>query len=132
MRDAHDRYANIEVGYLLERMETYDGLLILTTNNKKNIDAAFLRRFRFIVEFPRPKPSAANHDVDCLKRELLRYACRNHRGCGAACRTLRPCSGRLRTLAKSAGPEPPLHIRSVVTPRGCASNFGQASRSCAC
>ena len=73
VRDSHDRYANVDVDYLLQRMEAHGGLVILTTNNKKNVDAAFLRRLRFIMEFPRPKSSAAKHDVDLLKRELLRY-----------------------------------------------------------
>jgi len=54
VKDAHDRYANIEVAYLLQRMEAYEGLAILTTNMRKNVDSAFLRRLRFIVEFPRP------------------------------------------------------------------------------
>lgn len=58
VKDAHDRYANIEVAYLLQRMESYDGLAILTTNLRQNLDAAFLRRLRFIVEFPRPDASA--------------------------------------------------------------------------
>jgi AAA+ superfamily predicted ATPase len=54
VRDAHDRYANIEVAFLLQRMEAYDGLAILTTNMRKNLDPAFTRRLRFIVDFPRP------------------------------------------------------------------------------
>jgi len=54
IRDAHDRYANIEVGYLLQRIEAYDGLVILTTNLKGSIDSAFLRRFRFVIPFPFP------------------------------------------------------------------------------
>jgi hypothetical protein len=54
VKDAHDRYANIEVAYLLQRMEAYDGLAILTTNMRKNLDPAFMRRLRFIIEFPRP------------------------------------------------------------------------------
>lgn len=54
VKDAHDRYANIEVAYLLQRMEAYDGLAILTTNFRQNLDSAFLRRLRFIIEFPRP------------------------------------------------------------------------------
>src|SRR5439155_7874007 len=49
-----DRYANIEVGYLLQRMEAYRGLAILTTNAKDAIDRAFLRRLRFVVQFPFP------------------------------------------------------------------------------
>ncbi|HWA89501.1 MAG TPA: ATP-binding protein [Rhizomicrobium sp.] len=58
VNDAHDRYANIEVAYLLQRMEAYEGLAILTTNLRQNLDAAFLRRLRFIVEFPRPDAAA--------------------------------------------------------------------------
>jgi AAA+ superfamily predicted ATPase len=58
VKDAHDRYANIEVAYLLQRLEAYDGLAILTTNMRQNIDAAFLRRLRFIVDFPRPDADA--------------------------------------------------------------------------
>ena len=54
VRDSHDRYANIEISYLLQRMETYRGLAILTTNIKSVLDTAFLRRLRFIVQFPFP------------------------------------------------------------------------------
>ncbi|MEI2579945.1 ATP-binding protein [Scytonema sp. PRP1] len=54
VKDSHDRYANIEVSYLLQRMEAYRGLAILTTNMKNAIDTAFLRRIRFIVQFPFP------------------------------------------------------------------------------
>lgn len=52
--DAHDRYANIEVAYLLQRLETYDGLVILATNLQGNIDQAFLRRIHVSVDFPMP------------------------------------------------------------------------------
>ncbi|WP_287310961.1 ATP-binding protein [Moorena sp. SIO1G6] len=51
---AHDRYANIEVGYLLQKMEEYEGVAILTTNLRTNMDDAFVRRLRFIIEFPFP------------------------------------------------------------------------------
>jgi SpoVK/Ycf46/Vps4 family AAA+-type ATPase len=54
VKDAHDRYANIEIAYVLQRMEAYEGLAILTSNMRQNMDAAFLRRLRFIVDFPRP------------------------------------------------------------------------------
>jgi hypothetical protein len=54
VRDSHDRYANIEVSYLLQRMEAYRGLAILTSNLKSALDPAFLRRLRFIVHFPFP------------------------------------------------------------------------------
>jgi ATPase family associated with various cellular activities (AAA) len=54
VKDSHDRYANIEVSYLLQRMEAYRGLAILTTNLKNALDTAFLRRLRFVVQFPFP------------------------------------------------------------------------------
>lgn len=54
VQDARDRYANIEVGYLLQKMEEYDGIAILTTNFRNNMDKAFERRLRFIIEFPLP------------------------------------------------------------------------------
>lgn len=54
VKDSHDRYANIEVNYLLQRMESYSGLAILATNAKSSLDPAFVRRLRFIVTFPFP------------------------------------------------------------------------------
>ena len=54
VKDSHDRYANIEISYLLQRMETYRGLAVLTTNMKSALDSAFLRRLRFIAQFPFP------------------------------------------------------------------------------
>ena len=55
VRDAHDRYAGIEVAYLLQRLEEHRGPVILTTRRKDDIDPAFLRRLRYVVEFPRPR-----------------------------------------------------------------------------
>ncbi len=57
VHDSHDRYANMEISYLLQRMEQYDGLAILTTNMRDNVDEAFVRRLQFIVEFPLPSES---------------------------------------------------------------------------
>ena len=54
VKDSHDRHANIEVSYLLQRMESYPGLAIMTTNLKSSIDTAFQRRIRFAVQFPFP------------------------------------------------------------------------------
>lgn len=58
VKDAHDRYANIEVAYLLQCMEAFGGLAILTTNMRANLDAAFLRRLRFMIDFPKPNVEA--------------------------------------------------------------------------
>ncbi len=54
VRDAHDRYANVEISYLLQRMEEYEGVVILATNFRKNMDDAFVRRMHFTLEFPFP------------------------------------------------------------------------------
>ena len=54
VKDSHDRHANIEVSYLLQRMEEYSGLCLLATNLKNNIDTAFLRRLRFVIDLPFP------------------------------------------------------------------------------
>jgi SpoVK/Ycf46/Vps4 family AAA+-type ATPase len=65
VKDSHDRYANIEISYLLQRMETYRGLAILTTNLKSVLDSAFLRRIRFVVQFPFPD---ANQRAEIWRR----------------------------------------------------------------
>jgi SpoVK/Ycf46/Vps4 family AAA+-type ATPase len=54
VKDSHDRYANIEVGYLLQRIEEYEGIAILATNFRRNMDEAFVRRLQFTVDFPLP------------------------------------------------------------------------------
>ena len=58
VRDARDRYANVEVAYLLQRMERFDGLAILTTNLRANLDESFTRRLDVILDFPSPDPAA--------------------------------------------------------------------------
>ena len=65
VKDSRDRHANMEVAYLLQRMEAYPGLSILTTNLKNSIDQAFLRRIRFIVQFPFPD---ANQRAEIWRR----------------------------------------------------------------
>lgn len=87
MRDAHDRYANVQTGYLLQRIETYPGIVILSTNLMKNMDTAFTRRFKFIIEYPFPgleqrrelwrkafpsdTPLAGDLDVDLLAAKAV-------------------------------------------------------------
>ena len=66
VKDSHDRYANIEINYLLQRMEAFSGLAILASNMKSALDPAFLRRLRFIVNFPFPGPAQ--------RREMWRKA----------------------------------------------------------
>jgi len=67
VRDSHDRYANIEISYLLQRMEAYDGVTILSTNLRANLDEAFTRRLQFAIDFPFPE------EVDrlCIWQTLL-------------------------------------------------------------
>jgi hypothetical protein len=67
VKDSHDRYANIEVSYLLQRMECYKGLAILTTNMRSALDTAFLRRLRFVVQFPFPD---ATHRAEIWRRSF--------------------------------------------------------------
>lgn len=86
VRDSHDRYANIEIGYLLQRMEEYEGVVILATNLQKNMDDAFVRRMHFSISFPFPDaahrlriwekawpleaPRSADLDLDSLARRF--------------------------------------------------------------
>jgi SpoVK/Ycf46/Vps4 family AAA+-type ATPase len=86
VRDAHDRYANIETSYLLRRLEQFDGIVVLATNLRENMDDAFTRRLGTVVDFPFPDearrreiwarhlpdraPVAADVDVDLLAREV--------------------------------------------------------------
>jgi len=86
VKDAHDRYANIEIGYLLQKMEEYEGIAILATNLRHHLDEAFVRRMQFIIEFPFPDeehrrriwqvtfpnetPLAAEVDFGSLAREI--------------------------------------------------------------
>src|SRR5262249_52070183 len=56
-KDAHDRYANQEVAYLLQRLETFDGVVLLASNMRENLDPAFARRFESVIFFPLPRPA---------------------------------------------------------------------------
>ena len=56
VKDAHDRFANIEIDYLLQRIERFDGVAILATNRREDLDTAFVRRLRFVIEFQVPRP----------------------------------------------------------------------------
>ncbi len=73
VKDAHDRYANIETAYLLQRMESFDGVAILSTNLRANLDDAFARRLDSIIDFPMPDAEHREHLWDrCLGRQLPR------------------------------------------------------------
>ncbi|MFD8377432.1 ATP-binding protein [Streptomyces sp. NPDC059679] len=124
-----DRYANLEVGYLLQRLEASDGLVILTSNLKDNIDPAFTRRFHFVVHFPRPAaaerrrlwrlafpeqaPLAPDVDLDALARLDMT---------GAAI----TAAARAAALAAADGGGPTIAMRHVV--RGVARQFQREAR----
>ena len=73
VQDAHDRYANLEVAYLLQRMESYAGAVVLATNYRQNIDEAFLRRLDFVVEFPFPEAATASASGGSCCRSRRRW-----------------------------------------------------------
>ncbi len=85
VKDAHDRYANVEIGYLLQRMEEHEGVTILATNRKSDMDEAFVRRFHFMINFTLPSeadrlliwqgmfPAAAERSPDLDLRPLARH-----------------------------------------------------------
>jgi hypothetical protein len=75
VKDAHDRFANIEIDYLLQRMEQFDGLAILATNRKNDLDLAFLRRLRFIIDFLQPAPAER---LALWQKALLPIAANGH------------------------------------------------------
>jgi SpoVK/Ycf46/Vps4 family AAA+-type ATPase len=95
VKDSHDRYANIEVAYLLQRMEAYRGVAILTTNMKSLLEPAFLRRIRFVVTFPFPDVASRARIWARMFPERLPQA--------------RIDSGKLARLAVTGG-----HIRNIA------------------
>ena len=102
VKDGHDRYANLEVAYLLQRMESYRGLAILTTNLRSNVDRAFLRRLRFVVQFPFPDAHLARGDLaaDVPGRGAAR---RYRRGRARPAHHLRRVDPRHRALGRVRG-----------------------------
>ena len=124
-----DRYANLEVGYLLQRLEASEGLVVLTSNLRENIDPAFTRRFHFVVHFPRPgvaerrrlwqlafpleAPLDADVDLDTLSRLDMTGA-----GITAAARTA--------ALAAADTDSPAIAMRHLV--RGISRQFQREAR----
>ena len=127
VKDSHDRYANIEVSYLLQRMEAYRGLAILTTNLKDGVDPAFLRRLRFVVNFPFPD-ATARHEIwrlifpSAVPREDLDLS---------ALARLNVSGGNIRNIALGAaflaadGDEP---VRMAHLLRAARSEYGKLER----
>ena len=114
VKDAHDRYANVEIAYLLQRMELFDGIAILATNLRANIDEAFARRLDAVVDFPMPGRRASARDSGIS-------------ACGPACRARRRrprllreafelSGGNIRNIAARRAPtwRPPATARSAM------------------
>ncbi|MFF8958230.1 AAA family ATPase [Streptomyces sp. NPDC014894] len=97
VKDSHDRYANLEVSYLLMRMEAYRGLAVLTTNMKQALDTAFLRRIRFVVDFPFP---GEDERAEIWRRVLPARAPTKGIDCGLLAR-LTVAGGSIRNIALS-------------------------------
>jgi SpoVK/Ycf46/Vps4 family AAA+-type ATPase len=85
VRDANDRFANAQTNYLLQRLETFDGIVVLTTNSRTRLDTAFARRLDAVVEFPAPPPAerrglweahlGARHDLEPAELSRLAAVC---------------------------------------------------------
>ena len=122
VKDSHDRYANIEVSYLLQRMEASRGLAILTTNFKSALDPAFMRRLRFIVNFPFPDASQRTEiwRGGCLplhRRRLLGSTWQGPRQFNVAGGNIRNIALNAAFLAADAG-EPVAMPHLLATARG--------------
>ena len=98
VKDSHDRYANIELAYLLQRMESYRGLAILTTNMRALLDAAFLRRIRFVVHFPFPDL----HQRAAIWRRVIPAATPQQDICIERLARLNVAGGNIRNIAVNA------------------------------
>jgi hypothetical protein len=119
VRDSRDRYANLETGYLLQRLESYRGLAVLTTNLRDNIDEAFQRRLRFSVRFPFPDQA---HRAEIWRRVLPKDAPRHPRLTPELLSKLALSGGHIRTVALNAAflaaearaPISPQHVLSAA------------------
>lgn len=98
VKDSHDRYANIEIGYLLQRMESYQGVAILTTNLRSTLDQAFQRRLRFIVDFPFPGKS----EREAIWKTILPPETPRHELDEALLAQLNVTGGSIRNIALNA------------------------------
>jgi len=99
VRDSHDRYANIEINYLLQRMEEYEGTVILATNLRKNMDDAFVRRIQFTIEFPFP---AADQRLAIWQRMWPKNMPRQELDLNFMARRFEISGGNIRNIALSA------------------------------
>ena len=127
--DSHDRYANIEVAYLLQRMEQYPGAVILATNFRRNIDDAFVRRLDFVIDFPFPEPEDRRRiwqlvlpDAAPIAADVdLEFLANQFKLSGGA---IRNCS--LAAAFKAADEDSAIEMRHLV--RAVAQEYGKQGR----
>ena len=100
VKDAHDRYANIEVGFLLQRLETFGGIVVLATNLRANLDPAFTRRMQFIVDFPMPQ--RAERELLWQRNLPLPDWCEDGLDVGMLAERFRFAGGNIRNAAVAA------------------------------
>ena len=100
VKDSHDRYANIEIGYLLQKMEEYEGIAILATNVKQHIDEAFVRRIQAIVEFPFPNETERGRVWQVIFPEEAPV--HSDVDFSALARAVRLASGNIRSIARAS------------------------------
>jgi hypothetical protein len=98
--DSHDRYANIEVAYLLQRMETFDGLAVLSTNLRANIDEAFMRRLDAVIDFPLPDAALRRA---LWQRSLAGIACEPDIDIDHCAEAFELSGGNIRSVAVTVG-----------------------------
>jgi hypothetical protein len=130
VRDSHDRYANIEVAYLLQRMETFDGLAILATNLRSNVDEAFTRRLDAIVDFPMPDAASRRILWEHSLRPLPQRADLDLEFCA---RAFELSGGNIRSVAvtlgyRAAASGGPIDMADVI--RAVAEEYRKLGRLC--
>ena len=127
VRDSHDRYANLEINYLLQRMEDYAGLAILATNRRSALDSAFLRRLRFVIDFPFP----GSDDRRRIWERAFPRAAPTERLELAFLSRLELSGGNIKSIALNAaflaaGARAPIRMDSVV--RAAAREYAKLSK----
>jgi ATP-dependent 26S proteasome regulatory subunit len=128
VKDSHDRYANIEVSYLLQKMEAYRGLAILTTNLNNSLDPAFLRRIRFVAQFPFPD---AAQRAEIWRRVFPAQTPTESLDCARLAR-LQVAGGNIRNMAMNAAflaAEAGEAVRMLHLLQAAKSEYGKLERS---
>ena len=127
VKDARDRYANVEVAYLLQRMERFDGLAILTTNLRSNVDEAFVRRLDAIVDFPMPEEE---HRLPALGAQPAARAAGRRR---TSTSTSSPASSRSRAATSATSASTAAYLAAADGPAvsGWPTSSGRPSASTA-